>query len=87
MFIKIYFEDKPLFLCDNIDETIEPYIHHDDAVFIDELDMHTVKTMIHEMQEPEIHAGVFFHPDLDVLKKAFWKKFTLGKSSGWTGAE
>jgi 8-oxo-dGTP pyrophosphatase MutT (NUDIX family) len=82
MFIKIYFEDKPLFLCDNIDETIEPYIHHDDAVFIDELDMHTVKTMIHEMQEPEIHAGVFFHPDLDVLKKAFWKKFTLVKAAG-----
>ncbi len=82
MFLKIYFNDKPLFLCDNIDETIEPYIHHDDAVFIDELDLHTIKSMIHEMQEPEVHAGVFFHPDLNELKKAFWKKFTIIKAAG-----
>ncbi|HLG39789.1 MAG TPA: NUDIX domain-containing protein [Chitinophagaceae bacterium] len=82
MFIKIYFNDKPLFLCDNIDKTIEPYIHHDDAVFIDELNAHTVKTIIHEMQEAPIHAGVFFHPDLDKLKKAFFKKFTLIQAAG-----
>lgn len=82
MFIKIYFDDKPLFLCDNVDETVAPYIHHDDAVFIDELDTHTVKTMIHEMQRPEVHAGVFFHPDLPALQKAFFKKFTLVQAAG-----
>ena len=82
MFIKIYFNDKPLFLCDNIDETIEPYVHHDDAVFIDELNSHTVKSMIHEMQLEKIHAGVFFHDDLDALKKAFYKKFTIIQAGG-----
>jgi 8-oxo-dGTP pyrophosphatase MutT (NUDIX family) len=82
MHIKIYFNDKPLFLCDNIDEVIEPYIHHDDAVFIDELDSHTVKTMIHEMQLEKIHAGIFFHPNLEELKKAFFKKFVLVKAAG-----
>jgi len=73
MFIKIYFDLKPLFLCDNIDGTIEPYVHHDDAVFIDELNPHTIKSMIHEMQLPGIHAGVFFHTDLVALKKRFSK--------------
>lgn len=82
MYIKIYFNDKPLFLCDNVDETIEPYIHHDDGVFIDELDTHTVKSMIHEMEQPKIHAGVFFHTDLDELKKAFFKKFTVIQAAG-----
>lgn len=82
MYIKIYFNDKPLFLCDAVDETIEPYVHHDDAVFIDELDTHTVKAMIHEMELPKIHAGVFFHPDLNELKKAFFKKFTLVQAAG-----
>lgn len=82
MFIKIYFNDKPLFHCDNIDETIEPYVHHDDAVFIDELNSHTVKSMIHEMQLEKIHAGVFFHDDLDALKKAFYKKFTIIQAGG-----
>ncbi|MGH2552769.1 MAG: NUDIX hydrolase, partial [Chitinophagaceae bacterium] len=70
MYIKIYFDNKPLFLCDSADEAIQPYIHHDDAIFIDELNSHTVKTMIHEMNQPRIHAGVFFHPDLEELKKA-----------------
>lgn len=82
MYVKIFFNDNPLFLCDNIDDTIEPFIHHDDAVFIDELDVHTIKSMIHEMQEPEVHAGVFFHADLSELKKAFWKKFTVIKAAG-----
>ncbi|WP_276504643.1 NUDIX hydrolase [Terrimonas pollutisoli] len=82
MYIKIYFNDKPLFLCDNIDEVVEPFVHHDDAVFIDELDTHTVKSMIYEMQLEKIHAGVFFHSNLDELKKAFFKKFTLVQAAG-----
>lgn len=82
MYIKVYFGEKPLFLCDAIDSTIEPYIHHDDAVFIDELNTHTVKTMIHEMQVEKVHAGVFYHADLAALQKALFKKFTLVKAGG-----
>lgn len=82
MYIKVYFDYKPLFLCDKIDETIEPYIHHDDAIFIDELNSHTIKTIIHEMQQPQVHAGVFFHSDIEVLKQAFFKKFTLITAAG-----
>ena len=68
MFIKIYFDNKPLFLCDTVDETIQPYVHHDDAIFIDELNSHTVKSMIHEMETEKVHAGVFYHPDLKELQ-------------------
>ena len=82
MHIKIYFDDKPLFLCNAIDEVMQPLIHHDDVVFIDELNAHTIKTMIHEMQQPAIHAGVFFNKNLEELKKAFFKKFTLIAAAG-----
>lgn len=82
MFIKIYFGNKPLFLCDAVDGAIQPFVHHDDAIFIDELNSHTVKAMIHEMEQPAIHAGVFYHPDLDELKKAFYKKFTIVTAAG-----
>ena len=82
MFVKIYFNDKPLFLCDDIDQFIQPIIHHDDAVFIDELNSHAVKSMIHEMQLPQVHAGVYFHTDLEELLKVFTKKFTLLKAAG-----
>lgn len=82
MHIKIYFNDKPLFLCDAVDETVQPYIHHDNAIFIDELNSHTVKSMIHEMQLEKVHAGVFYHPNLEELKKAFYKKFTIVLAAG-----
>jgi 8-oxo-dGTP pyrophosphatase MutT (NUDIX family) len=82
MFIKIYFDAKPLFLCDAVDETIQPYVHHDDAIFIDELNTHTVKSMIHEMEQPKIHSGVFYHPELDKLKSAFFKKFAFVQAAG-----
>lgn len=82
MYIKIYFDDKPLFLCDDVDAKLQPYIHHDDAVFIDELNLHTVKSMIHEMEKPAVHAGVFFHKDLEELKTMFFKKFTIVKAGG-----
>ena len=82
MNIKIYFNDKPLFLTDAVDEEIAPYVHHDDAVFIDELNAHTIKTMIHEMQQPQVHAGIFYHSDLEELKKSFQKKFFLIQAAG-----
>jgi len=82
MHLKIYFNDKPLFLCDRIDPAIEPYLHHDDAIFIDELNVHTVNTMIHEMQLEKVHAGVFLHPDLEELKHAFYRKFELIRAGG-----
>ena len=82
MYIRIYFGDKPLFLCDAVDENIQPYVHHDDAIFIDELNTHTVKAMIHEMEQPAIHAGVFYHANLEELKKAFYKKFVLVQAGG-----
>jgi len=82
MYSKIFFNDKPLFLCDHIDATVQPFTHHEDTVYIDELNAHTIKTMIHEMQQPRVHAGIFLYQDLEELKKAFQKKFTLVQAAG-----
>jgi 8-oxo-dGTP pyrophosphatase MutT (NUDIX family) len=82
MYIKVYFNDKPLFLCDTIEKNFEPLIHHDDAVFIDELNSHTIKTIIYEMQHPQIHAGIFCHSNFEELKKSFFKKFILVQAAG-----
>jgi 8-oxo-dGTP pyrophosphatase MutT (NUDIX family) len=82
MYIKIYFNDKPLFLCDAIDPSVEPYLHHDDAVFIDEFSPHAIKSMIHEMEQSKVHAGILLHSDLGELFKAFRKKFTVVQAAG-----
>jgi 8-oxo-dGTP pyrophosphatase MutT (NUDIX family) len=82
MVLKIYFNDKPLFLCDEQDAVIKGYAHHDDAVFIDEFSAPAVNSMIHEMKEEKVHAGIFLHKDFEQLKKAVWKKFTVIKAAG-----
>jgi 8-oxo-dGTP pyrophosphatase MutT (NUDIX family) len=82
MYFKIYFNDKPLFLCDAMTPEIRTYAHHDDAVFIDDFSHHAVNAMIHEMRQPKVHAGIFVHADLEELRKAFWKKFLLIKAGG-----
>jgi len=38
--------------------------------------------MIHEMELQKIHAGIFLHTNLEDLKKAFWKKFTIVQAAG-----
>jgi 8-oxo-dGTP pyrophosphatase MutT (NUDIX family) len=82
MHIKIYFDDKPLYLTDSISAEIEPYVHHDDAIFIDEFSLQGIKSMIHEMRLAKVHAGIFQHSDLEALKKAFWKKFQVIQAAG-----
>ena len=46
MKIKIYFNDKPLFLTDTIDDELEPYKHHDDAVYVDEFSPPAINSVI-----------------------------------------
>jgi 8-oxo-dGTP pyrophosphatase MutT (NUDIX family) len=82
MYIKIYFNDKPLFLCDEMTVEIRKYAHHDDAILIDEFSHPAVNSMIHEMRRESVHAGIFIHSDLATLRKAFWKKFMLVKAAG-----
>ena len=82
MYIKIYFGDKPVFLCNEIDTTIEEYRHHPDAVLIDEISGPAIKSLLHEIAKEEFHAGILLHPDLEELKKVFFKHFTLVTAAG-----
>jgi 8-oxo-dGTP pyrophosphatase MutT (NUDIX family) len=79
---KIYFNNKPLFITSQITRELEEYLHHEDTVFIDEFNVHTVKAMLHEMQLPKIHAGVFLNEDVEAVMKAFKKKLVLIQAAG-----
>ncbi|MFM7839057.1 MAG: NUDIX hydrolase [Chitinophagaceae bacterium] len=82
MYFKIFFDDKPLFLTDKIYPEIEPFAHHDDAVLIDECSPPALHALLHEMNTAKIHAGILLHPDLEKVKKAFWKKFKVIQAAG-----
>jgi 8-oxo-dGTP pyrophosphatase MutT (NUDIX family) len=78
----IYFNNKPLFITNEINREIEEYLHHEETVFIDEFNIHTVKAMIHEMEVSKINAGVFLHQDTDAVLNAFRKKLVLVVAAG-----
>jgi ADP-ribose pyrophosphatase YjhB (NUDIX family) len=80
--VKIYFNNKPLFITNQIFKELEEYLHHEDTVFIDEFNIHTVKAMVHEMELSKIHTGVFLHDDVDAVLKSFKKKLVLIKAAG-----
>ena len=78
----IYFNNKPLYITAEITKELEEYLHHEETVFIDEFNVHSVKAMIHEMELAKIHKGVFLHDDVDAVLKAFKKKFVLIQAAG-----
>ncbi|HQW83608.1 MAG TPA: NUDIX domain-containing protein [Ferruginibacter sp.] len=82
MFIKIYFGNKPVILCNEIDKEINELLHHPDTVFVDEISQSAIKSMLHEIKKEEIHAGVIWHKDFEHLKKIFFKNFTVIEAAG-----
>ena len=81
-YITIYFEDKPVFLCDEITKEINEYRHHPDAVFIDELSTAAINSLLHEIKKPQFHAGIIYNKDFPKLKADFFKHFHLIVAAG-----
>lgn len=82
MYIKIYFGNKPVYLCNEVDAFLNELMHHPDAVFIDELSNPAIKTLLHEIVKEDFHAGIIWNEDLDKLKKAFFKHFKQVTAAG-----
>ena len=82
MFIKVYFGEKPVYLCDKIDAELQEILHHPDAILIDEISSAAINSLLHEIVKEEFHAGVLLHEDLDKLKKKFIKHFQLIEAAG-----
>lgn len=81
-YVTIYFEEKPVYLCDALTKEIDEVRHHPDAVFIDELSTAAVNSLLHEIEKKEFHAGIIFHENFNKLKKQFFKHFKQIKTGG-----
>ncbi len=82
MQILIYIQDKPVILCDQLNQALEQLHHRPDTIFIDELNHHTIKTMLHEITLPTIKKGIFLHHNLQELQTQFFKKFEIHVAGG-----
>lgn len=81
-YITIYFDDKPVFLCDEITPAINEYRQHPDSVYIDELSTAAINSLLHEINKPEFHAGIIFDQNFQKLKSDFFKHFIVIKAAG-----
>jgi len=82
MYIKIYFNDKPVFLCDSLTKELENILHHPDAIFVDEINTHAINALLHEIKKDDFHAGVLMHNNFGELEEAFFKHFTVIEAAG-----
>lgn len=82
MYINIYFGNKPVILCNEINKELNEILHHPDAVFVDEVSPRAIKAMLHEIKKEEFHAGVIWHNDLEKLKETFFKNFKIIEAAG-----
>ena len=82
MVLKIYFADKPVFICDEINPAIDIYRPPPETVFIDKRTNPAVNALLHEIAKPGFHAGILFTADAAQSKKIFWKHFTVIQAAG-----
>lgn len=82
MHYKIYFENKPLFLLDAIDEELKPHLSKDNILFVNELSAASMLRALQSIRSAQTDAVLFFHNPLEELKAAFWNEFTLVQAAG-----
>ena len=78
----VYYNDKPVFLADEIDPDLKELMQHPDAVFVDEISSHAINSLLHEIRKPDFHAAVLFDEDFEKLEKAFFKHFKFIEAAG-----
>lgn len=71
---KIYFGRKPLFICDGITPEVDDFLHRPDSIFLDEFSPQAINTILHELANPDIHAGIFLHRNVEEVIQAFAAK-------------
>lgn len=82
MEIKIFYLEKPLFLCDALSPKHKELLKHPDTVFIDEVSTPAIHALMHEMAKESFHAGILLSADLQKLKKIFFKNFQCIEAAG-----
>ncbi|MEO6539242.1 MAG: NUDIX domain-containing protein [Ferruginibacter sp.] len=82
MQIKIYFDAKPVYLCDKLDSNLNELIHHPETIFIDELSAAAINSLLHEIKKENFLTGIILSPDFKTLAKTFFKHFIIIEAAG-----
>jgi ADP-ribose pyrophosphatase YjhB (NUDIX family) len=82
MFIKIYFNEKPLYLCDEIDEFLKKEKQKPATIYVDEINETVLKNMLIKVVENNVDAAILFNNSLPYLQQLFFSQFTAIEAAG-----
>ncbi len=82
MQLKIYFGEKPVYLCNKLTPELEELMQHPDAVYIDEFSTPAINSLLHEIKKDDFHAGIIKADDFTALQKSFFKHFKIIQAAG-----
>jgi 8-oxo-dGTP pyrophosphatase MutT (NUDIX family) len=81
-YITIYFNEKPVFLCDEISKEIYDFRKNPDAIFIDQPSEASIDSLLHQIKKPDFNLAVVYSNDLDKLKELFFSHFIVITAAG-----
>lgn len=82
MQIKIHIAEKPVYICNRLNEELAALTHLPDCIFVDEVSTAAIKSLLHEIHKPEIKKGIIVGSDIEALKKLFFKQFKVIEAAG-----
>jgi 8-oxo-dGTP pyrophosphatase MutT (NUDIX family) len=81
-YITIYFNEKPVFLCDEISKEISDYRNDPGAIFIDQPSEASIGSLIHQIKDAKFKLAIIYSDDLQKLKQLFFSHFIVIKAAG-----
>lgn len=82
MIIKIFFENKPVFLTDELSPVITEFMHHPETIYVDEISTRAINSLLHEIVNPAFVRGILYNDNIEKTKKAFYKHFKIIEAAG-----
>lgn len=82
MVLKIYFGDKPFFLCDEITAEIKNIRDKPDTFFVEHLKNEEIEISLEEIEKSIVGAVILFTHHFPLTKQLLWNQFTLIQAGG-----
>jgi 8-oxo-dGTP pyrophosphatase MutT (NUDIX family) len=82
MTIRIFFDEKPVYLCDALDESLNALLQLPHTLLVEECTTAAIDNLLLEIKNANYAAAVLCCPNYDQLKKLFFQQFTPITSCG-----
>lgn len=81
-YIKIYFDSKPVYLCDELSPEISALKEQKDTIYMYGISSKYLQSMPRQIQEPEYNQGIIYHENLEELRDTFFEQFDIKVAGG-----